>query len=130
VPSTITPRTPIFIALVASNSPNPEFVTFDCVFITTMSPGEASESALCSIKLSPAWHHTVSAAPTIRGECQIGLIPTSIAPIRDMQSATCALEPRANAASSGASGRCHPVRTRNPTFPAILDFLLRIKTED
>ena len=53
--------------------------------------GAASDSALCSIRLSPEWHHTVMAAPMTRGEGQIARIPPSIAPRRDMLSATCEL---------------------------------------
>src|SRR5580704_10429916 len=84
-----------------------------------MSPGIASEIALCNIKLSPAWHHTVSAAPIIRGEGQIGLMPTSIAPRRDMLSATCGLEALPKACSKDSSGRRHGDCTLNPTFPGI-----------
>ena len=83
----MTPRTPIFTALVASSSPKPELATLPCVFITTMLPASASESALCSIRLSPVWHHTVRAEPMMRGEGHTGRMPASIAPRRDMLSA-------------------------------------------
>jgi hypothetical protein len=43
----------------------------------------------------------------------------SIAPSRDMQSATCALAANPNDERRAASGRRHPARTRNPTLPAI-----------
>src|ERR1017187_5903547 len=120
MPSMIRPRTPIFTALVASSSPKAAFTTLPCVFITTISPGTANEMALCNIRLSPEWHQTVSAEPTILGDRQMGLMPASMAPNRDMQSAACALAAIPNASSSACPGRGQGVRTRNPTLPGIV----------
>jgi hypothetical protein len=55
----------------------------------------------------------------MRGEGQIGLMPVSMAPSRDMQSAICELEAGPKAASNAASGRGQFERTRNPTLPDI-----------
>jgi hypothetical protein len=61
----------------------------------------------------------------IRGERQIGRMPTSIAPSLDMQSAAWALEAVPKLASNAVSGRFQPARTRNPTLPAIGYYLLK-----
>src|SRR5579883_187213 len=116
----MTARTPARTALVAISSPNPELLTFPCVFTTMTSFCIASEIALCSIRLSPEWHHTVSADPMTRGDAHTGRIAASIAPSRDMQSATCALEAAPKASSKDGSGRGQKERTRNPGLPGIL----------
>jgi hypothetical protein len=59
----------------------------------------------------------------MRGEGQTGRMPASIAPRRDMLSATWAGEAVPKAASSAASGRRHAACTRNPGLPGI-GFLL------
>jgi hypothetical protein len=47
------------------------------------------------------------AGPMMRGEFHTGRMPISMAPSRDMQSATWALEALPKAASVAASGRRH-----------------------
>jgi hypothetical protein len=52
----------------------------------------------------------------MRGEGQIGWIPISIAPVLDIESATCELAAFPKAASISASGRGHGEQTRKPTL--------------
>src|ERR1700733_3133531 len=124
----MTARIPLPTAEVPSNSPNGELTRFPCVLTTMMSPDCASEMPLCSMRLSPEWHHTVTAGPMTRGEFQMGRISPSIAPMRDMESATWALDAPSKVLRSAASGRVHDETTRKPGLLAIrFPFLYRRK---
>src|SRR5580698_3381480 len=100
-----------------------------CVFITTTSPSRATVRALCSIRLSPEWHHTVSAEPMTRGDAHTGRMPESMAPSRDMQSATCALDASPKAWSNAPSGRAHASRTRKPGLPFEIAMLFEVRDQ-
>ncbi len=94
-----------------------------CVLITSMSPGCENESALWYITLSPAWHHTVTAAPMMRGPGHRARSTESIASqtrhsVRHLRAGRLAKR------CQQIGGRpCHPARTRNPGRPAMLSLL-------
>ena len=62
-----------------------------------------------------------------RGDGQMGLMPASMAPSRDMESATWALDEAPKRSNKAVSGLSHTPRTRNPTLPAIFDLFPPLK---
>src|SRR3954447_25324081 len=118
-PSTMMPPSRLAAAASHINPPNTALVVLPHVETTTMSPGCATCSALCTIRLSPGRQSAVTARPD-SARPVLATIPGSMKLKRPIASATLGLaRPRKRSTRSSAS-RGGPSSTRKPSVALVI----------
>src|SRR6185503_20073244 len=118
-PSTTIPPIPLATAAVHIRPPNTALVVLPPVATTTMSPGSAICSALCTIRLSAGRQFAVTARPH-SGNPERAVMPGSMKLKRPIASATFGLaNPRKRRTRSSGS-RDGAGRTRNPSLALVM----------